>query len=232
MIKIGDVKIADIGFYINLDRRTDRKEKLVAGLEEFNISGVERYSARSDTSTPQLNLINTTFEIYQKFLESDAESLLILEDDCLFLPEIKEKPEEIFNKLYKLEWDLFWVGGVNRKPPLPFKNKFYRVSSPSYAQSYIIKRKMCEDVLTYFEKDWNNHNPDELLCLFAYGYKMAKDPNSFGFYQSEQPLNDFPTEYTALCYETSLTTQYNSFSDLWGHETTLEDWIPMNHLQK
>jgi len=229
MVKIDDVKLADIGFYINLDRRTDRNEQLIKNLQEFKITGVNRYSARCETKTPQLNLINTTFDIYKKFLESDAETLLILEDDCKFLEPLLENRESIFNDIYSTDWDLFWLGCVNRKPPVFYKNNCYQVSSPSYAQSYIIKRKMAEDVLKHFENNWHNLNPDELLCLFAYGYDVAKDPFGLEFYNKEQPLDHFETKYKCLCYEESFTTQYNSYSDLWGHVTVLEDWIPRHH---
>jgi hypothetical protein len=229
VVTIDDIKIADLGYYINLDKRTDRNEKLLKGLKEYNIRGIERQSARCETDTPQLNLINTTFDIYNKFLETNAQTLLILEDDCLFLPSIKENTDEIFNNIYSVDWDLFWLGGINRKPPIFYKNNCYVVSSPSYAQSYIIKRKMAQDVLTHFNPNWNNLNPDELLCLFAYGYDMAKDPNRFEFYQKEQPLDHFKTEYKCLCYEQSFTTQYNSYSDLWCFVTNLEEWIPNHH---
>jgi len=229
MVTINDVKIADLGFYINLDRRTDRKEHLLKNLEEYNITGVERQPAREDTNTPQLNLINTTFDIYKKFLSTDAETLLILEDDCKFLPSIKENTKEIFDDIYGIEWDLFWLGGINRKPPKLYKNNCYIVSSPSYAQSYIIKRKMAQDVLKYFDPHWNNLNPDELLCLFAYGYNIAKDPFGHNFYNIDQPLDHFKTEYTCLCYNKSFTTQYNSYSDLWHTVTNLEEWIPKHH---
>jgi hypothetical protein len=229
MVTINDIKIADLGYYINLDRRTDRNEQLLKNLEEYNILGVERQSARCETDTPQLNLVNTTFDIYKKFLETDSETLLILEDDCMFLPVLKEKTYDIFKDINNTDWDLFWLGCVNRKPPVFYKNNCYTVSSPSYAQSYIIKRKMCEDVLNYFEKDWNHLNPDELLCLFAYGYDIAKNPNKFEFYQKEQPLENFECVYTCLCHEYPMTTQYNSYSDLWGHTTNLEEWIPLHH---
>lgn len=229
MVKIGDIKLADLGFYINLDYRTDRNDQLLKNLDEFGITGVSRYSARRDTATPQLNLINTTFDIYKKFLESDSQTLLILEDDCKFLEPFNEKKESILNDIYSTDWDLFWLGCVNRKPPIFYKNNCYKVSSPSYAQSYIIKRKMAEDVLKYFESDWNNLNPDELLCLFAYGYDIAKRPNDFDFYQKDQPLDHFTCIYTCLCHEYPLSTQYNSYSDLWGHITNLEEWIPMHH---
>ena len=86
MITIDNIKIADLGFYINLDRRTDRKEQLLKNLEEYNITGIERKSAREDNKTAQLNLINSNFDLYKYFLSTDAETLLILEDDCKFLP--------------------------------------------------------------------------------------------------------------------------------------------------
>ena len=229
MVTINDIKIADLGYYINLDKRTDRNEQLLKNLEEYNILGAERQSARCETTTPQLNLINTTFDLYKKFLDTDAETLLILEDDCMFLPILKEKTSEIFQDINNTDWDLFWLGCVNRKPPVYYKNDCYRVSSPSYAQSYIIKRKMCEDVLKHFEQDWSSLNPDELLCLLAYGYELAKDPNKFQFYQKDQPLDHFECMYTCLCHDHPLTTQYNSYSDLWGHVTSLEEWIPLHH---
>jgi hypothetical protein len=229
MVTINDTKISDLGFYINLDRRTDRNEQLIKNLQEFKITGINRYSARCNTDTPQLNLINTTFEIYKKFLESEAETLLILEDDCKFLEPFLENRKNIFNDIYSVDWDLFWLGCVNRKPPIFYKNNCYQVSSPSYAQSYIIKRKMAEDVLKYFENDWNNLGPDEMLCLFAYGYDVAKDPFGLNFYDKEQPLDHFKTKYRCLCYEESFTTQYNSYSDLWGHVTTLENWLHLHH---
>ena len=232
MVYIDNLKLADIGFYINLDKRTDRNNQLIKNLQEFNISGVVRQSARTDTDTPQLNLINTTFDIYNKFIQSDAETLLILEDDCKFLEPFLEKKEIIISDIYNTDWDLFWLGCVNRKQPIYYKNNCYNVSSTSYAQSYIIKRKMAEDILHYFENDWSNLNPDELLCLFAYGYDIAKYPNKHNFYDIDQPLDIFETKYKCLCYEYPLSTQYNSYSDLWGWVTNLEHWIPNSHPKK
>jgi hypothetical protein len=229
MVQINNTKIADIGFYINLDKRTDRNETLQKHLEEFEITGVERFSARSDNSAGQLNLINTTFDIYEKFLETDAETLLILEDDCKFLPILKEHSHNIFNDIYSCDWDLFWLGCVNRRSPIKYKNNCYQVSSTSYAQSYIIKRRMCQDILTHFKNNWAHLGVDELLTLFAYGVDLAKNPNKYSFYQSDQPLNDFKTEYLCLCHTYALSTQYNSYSDLWKHVTTLENWIPKHH---
>jgi hypothetical protein len=229
MVTIDDIKIADLGFYINLDKRTDRKEHLLKNLEEYNITGVERKSARVDNKTAQLNLINSNFDLYKYFLSTDAETLLILEDDCKFLPSIKKNTKEIFDNIHNTDWDLFWLGGVNRKPPIPYKNKCYQVSSVSYTQSFMIKRKIAEDILKTFEPNWYNLGIDEMLCLFAYGIDIAKDPFGNNFYNIDQPLNHFKTEYKCLCYESSFTTQYNSYSDLLHYETDLERWLPLHH---
>ena len=226
MVSIDNIKIADIGFYINLDYRTDRNKNILKNLEEYNIKGVERYSGNTSTTSGPLNLVKTTFEIYRKFLETDAETLLILEDDCLFLPPLKENTQQIFDDIYSNNWDLFWVGNVNRRAPIYYNNNCYRVSSTSYAQSYIIKRKMAEDVLKYFDPDWNSLGIDEMLCLFTYGFDIAKDPNKFNFYEKDQPLDHFTPEYISLCYKISFTTQYNSYSDNWNCITNLENWIP------
>jgi hypothetical protein len=229
MVKIDDIKLADIGFYINLDRRTDRNEHIIKNLDEFKITGVDRYSARCDSETPQLNLVNSNFDLYKKFLNTNAETLLVLEDDCKFLPSLKQDTEEIFENIYNTDWDLFWLGCVNRKQPLFYKNKCYKVSSVSYSQSYIIKRRMAEDILKYFDPNWCHLGIDEMLCLFAYGYDIAKDPFGNNFYNLDQPLDHFKTEYTCLCYEVAFTTQYNSYSDLTWSETNIEDWLHLHH---
>jgi hypothetical protein len=182
MVTIDNIKIADLGFYINLDKRTDRKEHLLQNLNDYNIIGVERQSARTDSDSAQLNLVNTNFDLYKYFLNTDAETLLILEDDCKFLPSIKNNTKEIFENIYNTDWDLFWLGGVNRKQPLPYKNKCYQVSSFSYTQSFIIKRRMVNDILKYFDPNWCHLGIDEMLCLFAYGYDVAKDPYKYDFY--------------------------------------------------
>jgi hypothetical protein len=93
----------------------------------------------------------------------------------------------------------------------------------------MIQRNVCEYILKHFEEDWCGLGVDELLCLVVYGSKIAKNPFGLKFYDSIQPLNDFPCKFTALTYECSFTTQYNSWSDLSGFVSSLENWIPRSH---
>lgn len=230
-ITIGkDTDVADLGFYINLDRRTDRNSKILQNLETFKIDGVVRHKANEDTNTPQINLLKSTFEIYKKFLSSDAKTLLVLEDDCKFLEPLYIERKQIFNDIYSTDWDVFWIGCVNRRPAIFYKNNCYQTTSTSYAQSYMIKRDICNDILEKYDSTFSTHYPDELLCLFMYGEEIAKNPSDF--YQSPAPLEKFKPIYKSLCYKYALSTQYNSFSDLNRVESSLETWIPNHHPEK
>ena len=61
MVKIHDTKIADIGFYINLNYRTDRRERIETHFKEFNITGVDRFSAFSEYPANTINCKKSHF---------------------------------------------------------------------------------------------------------------------------------------------------------------------------
>jgi GR25 family glycosyltransferase involved in LPS biosynthesis len=233
MVTFNGKKIADIGYYINLDKRVDRKEILENQFTKFKIEGVERFSAVNNTPTATVNCKRSHFELYQKLVDSDHEVLLILEDDCMFLDLLIDESDEIFDNINNTDWDVFWLGCRNRRDPLLYKNKCYVVSSASHAQSYLIKKDFAKHLLeTYPVYPHDNHNnllPDELLTLAVYGKEVVSDPNSFDFYKLDQPLNILPTFYKGLTYEKSLSTQFTSYSDLWGHVSQLEEYISNSH---
>lgn len=233
MITFNGKKIADIGFYINLDKRTDRKEKIEDQLVKFNIQGVERFSAVNNTTTATVNCKRSHFELYQKLVDSEFETLLVLEDDCMFLDFLTEESDEIFENINNTDWDVFWLGCRNRRDPVFYKNNCYFVTSASHAQSYLIKRDFAKHLLeTYPVYPTDNHNnllPDELLTLAVYGKEVTSNPNSFNFYQLDRPMDVLPIVYKGLTYEKSLSTQYSSHSDLWGYVTDWEEYIIRSH---
>jgi GR25 family glycosyltransferase involved in LPS biosynthesis len=226
MITINGYKFADIGYYINLDRRIDRKDNIEKQFNTYNIHGVERHSANTETNSTPLNCKISHYELYRKFLSSDSDSLLVLEDDCLFLPYIFNETKEIYNNLIDTEFDIFWLGCKNRRTPRLYKNKLYQVQSVSHAQSYIIKRKFCKHIIdNYPVQSHNSLAIDELLCLAPFGYEVSCDPNKFSYYQMDNPIDDLKTYFLSLCYERSLTTQYSSYSDLTEVEVNYESYI-------
>jgi GR25 family glycosyltransferase involved in LPS biosynthesis len=230
MVKINDIKIADVGYFINLDKRTDRLEILTNQLKSFNIEGVERFSAISNLNSGPLNCRSSHYELYKKFLDSDSEVLLVLEDDCKFLDVLKDEYETIFKDIYSTEWDLFWLGCRNRRSPVPYKNNTFKVSSVSHSQSYLIKRNLCEYILKNFPLNVQSSILiDELLCLSIYGNDVVNNPNSVNFYELDNPINVLPTNFISLCYLKPLSTQYASFSDLWNMNVNYEEYIKNSH---
>ena len=230
MITINDIKIADLGYVINLDKRTDRLDKINQQMVDFNIKGVNRLSATDTLDSGPLNCKESHYRTYEEFLKTDGEVLLVLEDDCLFLDPLKLDTELILNNINNTDWDLFWLGCRNRRTPIPFKNKTYKVSSVSHAQSYLIKRELCEYLLENYPIDSHLTTAiDELLCLAIYGYDVTTNPNSVNFYQLDSPITELPTIFTSLCYEKSLTSQFASYSDLWHMDVDYTEYIKNSH---
>lgn len=226
MITINNLKFADIGYYINLDTRVDRKDNIEEQFQKYNIQGFSRYSANRSTSSGPQNCKSSHYEIYRLFLESNDETLFILEDDCLFLPYLYDHTKEIHKEIFSNSFDIFWLGCRNRRWPKHFNSKCYQVQSVSHTQSYIINRKFCQFILDNFpEYGHNGLAIDELLCLAVYGYEVAYDPNKFNFYNLDNPINHLSTIFLALCYERALTTQYASYSDLIHAHADYADYL-------
>ena len=236
MISIKSKTIAEIGYYINLDEREDRKENIMSQFQKFDIVGVQRFSAIKIGIDRPGNCKKSHYELLKKLVESDKEVMLVLEDDCKFLDILVDNSDEIFNKINNTEWDIFWLGCRNRRNPIFYKNNCYKVSSVSHAQSYLIKKSFAKHILeTYpiYPTDNIGQIPiDELYCLSIYGEEVVRNPNQFNFYNLDQPLDVLSTKFISLCYESPLTTQYSSFSDLWGFNTDTEEYLITSHPKK
>ena len=165
--------------------------------------------------------------MYKKLLNTDNEILLVLEDDCVFLEEMKINYKEILTNIYNTDWDLFWLGCRNRTPILEYKNSCYQVASVSHAHSYLIKRNLCEYIIDNFENSIFNQpvTPDELLSLVPYGKEVVNNPSQFDYYNMVYPLDKLDVYFKSLCYSQSLSTQYPSYSDLWSTDINNENYI-------
>jgi hypothetical protein len=227
MVTINDIKIADIGFYINMSERTDRKEKIEKHLEEFNIKGVERLEGFSDTNSNTLNCKKSHYETYKKLLETEYETVLVLEDDCQFLNVLNNRTEQILNDINATDWDMFWLGCRNRRDPVFYKNNCYRVSSVSYAQSYLIKKNFAKNIIDNYPAENYIHVADEMMCLAAYNSDTVKDPSFF--YGLDRPLDYITPDWVSLCYKYPLSTQYASYSNNLHIDVDYEDYIKGSH---
>jgi GR25 family glycosyltransferase involved in LPS biosynthesis len=220
-----NIKIADLGFYINLDRREDRRQIIEEQFNKFNITGVKRFSANEDTDSGPINCAKSHYSILKILAGSNFDSVLIMEDDCKFLDFLIEESHDIFNNINNTKWDLFWLGCRNRRSRKYYENNCYLVSSVSHAHCYIVKKDLAIKLIDTYYGRYNHTSIDELLCLSLYGEKVVSDPNTVDFYNLSQPLDVLETHFISMCYEKCLATQYASYSDLWRLDADYELYI-------
>jgi GR25 family glycosyltransferase involved in LPS biosynthesis len=94
---------------INLDRRTDRMEKVDAQLKELGIE-YERFSA-VDAVEMGIDPIQACRQSHIQVLEESTGKTLILEDDVLFMENFNERFSEFIEVLPK-DWHIFYLGAV------------------------------------------------------------------------------------------------------------------------
>ena len=233
-VKIGGNTLADVGVYINLDKRPDRDEYFKNQLLCADVKGVKRRSANESQHGGVSGLIETTFDLYKEFIESGQDTMVVFEDDCKFLDTFKNNSKQICKDILNMKWDIFWLGGHNRKPLRYLDNNCCQVSSINYTQAYIITKKFAKSLVDAFSTidkqyvdifDVSNAGIDEVLCLYAYSKELVKDAISSGFYDLDQPLDVYKPNHIALCYKDPLTTQVNDKSNITHVATTIEDWL-------
>ena len=102
---------------INLDRRPDRWEKMVRAFERHRIEGVIRFPAvdgrqierpaDSPLCAGELGCLRSHLAVVKR--HRDAPRLLILEDDCLFVPDFRERFSRCAAEL-PADWHLLFFG--------------------------------------------------------------------------------------------------------------------------
>jgi hypothetical protein len=121
------------GFYINLDRRTDRRElfeeeMLKAGLGDF----FERVSAEDGILEPDIlkrhyYCAYSYYKLFERIYEQGDERILIFEDDAFFYNEWHksglELVEDALDELQSFsDWDLIYLGGCPQTSIVPVSN--------------------------------------------------------------------------------------------------------------
>lgn len=117
--------------YINLDRRTDRREAFERRTSELGLS-IPRFSAVEiavdDPLIPEelriYKRINFKIgcnlshqRIVKQAVQENWENVLVFEDDCLFEPEFSQKIQTCVDELKSLPtWDIFYMGGEPNAP--------------------------------------------------------------------------------------------------------------------
>lgn len=92
---------------INLKRRPDRLESFE---KEMNFIGWDYEVFDAIDKGGYVGCALSHQEIIKSFLESDDEHIMILEDDCFFMPYAKNQLQKTLKELDTIEWDFIHLG--------------------------------------------------------------------------------------------------------------------------
>lgn len=170
-------------FYINLDKDTDRNEKMIEQFKHYGISNFERVAGTvieivPDTSywrnfnqdslnekyvLGSLGCRNSHWRIMKASLERGYNKILILEDDIIFT----ENPHQVLkNNESKLDdWDMIYFGGTEESH---FRGQIVG------AYAYGLNRKLIEE--TYYMLPTSGMEVDNFYAklLFHMSYNYTK----------------------------------------------------------
>ena len=180
---------------INLKRRPDRLENFILEMEYIGWD-YEIFEAIDKGGYDGCALSHQ--KIIEDFLTTDDEYIMILEDDCFFMPYAKTQLEKSLNELNNIEWDFLHLGPSINCPVNNFSENLLNLSELPEQEPhhrgiyntvcYITNRKFAEKIL-----EWSVNNQKAIDQFF------------------------YEDIYSKLkCYSTStpVVTQKNGFSDI------------------
>ena len=138
------------GFYINLDHRTDRKRHMESQLEQIGMTGnITRFNAIKNANG-RIGCSLSHLKCIQLAKEANWESVMILEDDILFLlpDELVENANSFFSNK-KNKWDVLLLAG-NNLPPFTTNcdGLSIQVSHCQTTTGYIVKRHYYDTLIS------------------------------------------------------------------------------------
>ena len=173
---------------INLDRRTDRMQKLVPQLKELGIK-YERFSAVDGKKLDIDPIVAGLRSHLQVMKQIAGQRVLILEDDAHFVEDFNEKFEKVMQTLPE-DWDIFYLGALVPKDVglIKMVNRHWGIQVlTTGSQAYCI-------------------NPNRL----EYFISKLEDYNSY----IDIGLRNFAKDLKAYIAQPNLVTQFPSYSDL------------------
>lgn len=171
-------KIADAGYYINLDSSTDRKENVEKQIIDFQIENLTRLSALTDEAR-QSSATKSHRKVFELCKENKIESVVVLEDDFQLYQDVSlgstqfSKPlgeylDELLIEIENVDWDVILLGFNGRRIAIPMSKNLSRVFSCTGGWGYIIKRDAYNFILDNFDYGRDRQAIDDILPKLSY----------------------------------------------------------------
>jgi GR25 family glycosyltransferase involved in LPS biosynthesis len=138
---------------INLDKRTDRLEKITKQLDELGIT-FERFSAIDGTD--KMPILAGKDSHIQVWKDNLGKRVLVLEDDAFFVDNFQERFDEVIQTLPE-DWDVFYLGALLDKRTgkvIKVNNDWYRQVVSTGTQAYCIHpdiMQYCIDAIEVYD---------------------------------------------------------------------------------
>jgi hypothetical protein len=149
----------DGGFYLNLDKRTERRKAFEKRSKEAGFE-VERFSAiqlkEEDVPNPfngrdwyiKISCTYSHFEMIKEAKRRGWKNCVIFEDDCVFVERFIDKIKKCIDELKDKEWDLFYMGGEPGGWCDGVSDNLAKCTSGMYAtHAYVINETFYDTVL-------------------------------------------------------------------------------------
>lgn len=172
----------NIVYYINLKHRTDRKQHIEKELKKVGISNYIRFDAIYDEEGWR-GCTNSHIQILEKFIESDLNTCLILEDDFYFVD--YDQSKKILSEFSELDidWDIVLLT-CNCKETNP-TNINYLVKPNMLAMTtagYIVNKKFAKVLCENFKKSIEASEPLDVY------WKILQTDEKYNWYIFEPRL--------------------------------------------
>ncbi len=177
----------DKAYCINLKRRQDRWKKCLMEFKKHNLDDIERYQAidgklydwssttyNKNLLKGELGILETHINIITEAVENGYSSIVILEDDVYFTPEIA-KLEEYLNDVPE-DWDMIHLGGNHTYGNIPdmITDKIMRLNNTFATEGVIIRNTLFQTILEITKN--REHQIDKYYSI------LQKTNNIYGCY--------------------------------------------------
>jgi glycosyl transferase family 25 len=184
-----------MAFYINLDRRTDRRAEIEKEFTNMKLN-VERFPA-IEHAYPAIGCTLSHVAVLKLARERGYESVMIFEDDLTFLVS-KSEWDDLLTKLPSV-YDVVMVCCGVIKPGTYYNDTFDRVQEVQQTAGYIVHSRFYDRLLANFEEG---------------AQKFTENPHVHWVYSIDQYWKTLQVESEWFSFRNKIGKQRAGFSDI------------------
>lgn len=166
--------------YINLDKRTDRKEHILNELKKIGVEDATRFKA-IELENGAVGCSMSHLKCLEFAKKENYEMVFICEDDIQFLhPDMFLTQLKLFLDSSFLKWDNVLVAGNNMIPYIPISDFCIKVFNCQTTSGYIVKKSYYDKLIQNYKegiqkllKDPSNND----YKIDKYWFKLQREDN-------------------------------------------------------